>query len=369
MVGTPTTKLIILRGNSGSGKSATAARLRERYGRGLALIGQDAIRRDMLKEKDWPGALSIDVIDKLARQLLDEGVHVVVEGILTASRYGAMLTALEQAHAGDTYRYYFDLPFATTVDRHWTKPNSHAFTPEDMRSWFLEGDLLPGGTDRLIGPHSGLDATAEQILAETGLLQAPRPPQPSLAADLHTPRPAPAAVSGPRHTARAVIVDDGQLLLIKRVQPLRDPEPYWVTVGGGIEPDDAHPEAAMRREVAEELGGAVGSAQQIYVATEAKPEGGSRFSYFFLTTLVRMDLLARTGEEFGLPDRGSYEVQWVPFTAAGLGAIRLLPPQLAGYLAANADGLRELAAALQARSSNEQPAEPTSNRANEQMPA
>jgi hypothetical protein len=38
-VGSRHTKLIILRGNSGSGKGATAAGLRARYGRGLAIIG------------------------------------------------------------------------------------------------------------------------------------------------------------------------------------------------------------------------------------------------------------------------------------------------------------------------------------------
>ena len=168
-------------------------------------------------------------------------MHVVIEGILAASRYGDMLTALDTDHAGDTYRYYFDLPFHTTVQRHWTKPNAHAFSPDDMRSWFLEGDVLPGGTDRIIGADSTLAATIERILAETDLLAAPRPVHPSLATD-RRPAAEPAtstALAGPRHTARAVIADDGYLVLIKRVQSARDPEPYWVTVGGGIEPGDA----------------------------------------------------------------------------------------------------------------------------------
>lgn len=37
MVGTEETRLVVVRGNSASGKSSVAAGLRERFGRGLAL--------------------------------------------------------------------------------------------------------------------------------------------------------------------------------------------------------------------------------------------------------------------------------------------------------------------------------------------
>lgn len=48
--------LIVIRGNSASGKSTLAAALRERYGRGLAIVAQDQLRRVILREKDTPGA-------------------------------------------------------------------------------------------------------------------------------------------------------------------------------------------------------------------------------------------------------------------------------------------------------------------------
>jgi len=41
-------KLIILRGNSGSGKTTIAKELQNRFGRNTMLISQDVIRRDML---------------------------------------------------------------------------------------------------------------------------------------------------------------------------------------------------------------------------------------------------------------------------------------------------------------------------------
>src|SRR5215510_2150387 len=44
--------LIVVRGNSGSGKSTIARAVRDRYGRGCALIEQDYLRRTILREHD-----------------------------------------------------------------------------------------------------------------------------------------------------------------------------------------------------------------------------------------------------------------------------------------------------------------------------
>ena len=43
-------KLIILRGNSGSGKTTIAKEIQKNFGRNTMLISQDVIRRDMLRE-------------------------------------------------------------------------------------------------------------------------------------------------------------------------------------------------------------------------------------------------------------------------------------------------------------------------------
>ncbi|MEY9928257.1 hypothetical protein ABH926_002896 [Catenulispora sp. GP43] len=172
--------LIVLRGPSGSGKSRTATALRERYGRGLAIVRQDVVRRDILRERDLAGAVNVGLIDSMARHILAQGVPCVVEGIMHAERYGAMLTALLADHAGAAHSYYFDIPFDVTVERHFTKPNHGDWTVEDMRGWYVEGDVLPGGVDRVIGPESTEQDTVERIVAETGLLAADRPLHPSL---------------------------------------------------------------------------------------------------------------------------------------------------------------------------------------------
>lgn len=53
------TRLIVLRGNSASGKSSVAAAVRERYSRGVALVSQDTLRREVLRERDVPGGAHI----------------------------------------------------------------------------------------------------------------------------------------------------------------------------------------------------------------------------------------------------------------------------------------------------------------------
>jgi hypothetical protein len=55
LVGTEDTRLIVVRGNSASGKSSVAAGLPERSSTAtLAIIGQDNVRRIALHERDRP---------------------------------------------------------------------------------------------------------------------------------------------------------------------------------------------------------------------------------------------------------------------------------------------------------------------------
>lgn len=169
MVGTTATRLVVLRGNSASGKSSVAAGLRDGFGRGLALVGQDNLRRVVLREHDRPGAANIGLIDTVARYALDAGYHVVVEGILYADHYGAMLARLRADHRGPTYGFYLDVPLEETLARHATKPQAEEYAETEMRSWYRERDLLPGGIETVIGARSTLAETVERIMFDTGL--------------------------------------------------------------------------------------------------------------------------------------------------------------------------------------------------------
>jgi hypothetical protein len=98
--GTSATRLIVLRGNSGSGKSTVARAVRERYGRGCALVEQDYLRRIVLRELDGDGGIAPALIAQTVRFALDHGYHVVLEGILARARYGSALSCLFRAHGG-----------------------------------------------------------------------------------------------------------------------------------------------------------------------------------------------------------------------------------------------------------------------------
>ncbi|HVX43462.1 MAG TPA: AAA family ATPase [Mycobacteriales bacterium] len=166
MIGSEQTRLVILRGNSGSGKSTTAKELRIRLGRGVAWIEQDYLRRILLREHDVAGGVNIGLIDNAVRYVLDHGYDAIVEGIFPSAHYGEMLRALSEDHAGRTAHYYFDIPFDETIARHSTRALAQKVSAEQMRSWYVERDLLGIADECVIGATSSLDETVSRIMSE-----------------------------------------------------------------------------------------------------------------------------------------------------------------------------------------------------------
>ncbi len=170
-VGSDQTRLVVLRGNSGSGKSTVAKALREACGRGVAWVSQDLVRRIILKERDEPGAVNIGLLDQVTRYSLDHGYHAVLDGILYADRYEQMLAGLQSDHLGLSRFYYLDVSMDETVRRHATRPQAAEFGAGDMRAWYRRRDLLAHVSERIIPETSALQQTVDLILADTHLLQ------------------------------------------------------------------------------------------------------------------------------------------------------------------------------------------------------
>ncbi|EKU44729.1 hypothetical protein C518_0335 [Lysinibacillus fusiformis ZB2] len=77
--------LIIIRGNSDSGKTTIAKKLQDYVGHRTLLIAQDVVRRDMLKVHDREGNLSIELIRQIAEDGKGRCEVVIVEGIVYQS--------------------------------------------------------------------------------------------------------------------------------------------------------------------------------------------------------------------------------------------------------------------------------------------
>jgi len=135
-------KLIIIRGNSGSGKTTTAKSLQNHLGSGTLLVSQDNVRREMLKVQDRDGNLSIDLIRQIAEYGKDKCEFVILEGILNKHRYGEMLNNLIQFFNQKAYIYYFDLSFEETVIRHNFSSKKMEFGEDSLRAWWNPNDLL-----------------------------------------------------------------------------------------------------------------------------------------------------------------------------------------------------------------------------------
>ncbi|WP_414049138.1 AAA family ATPase [Macrococcus animalis] len=134
-------KLIIIRGNSASGKTSTAKLLQDKLGEGTILVSQDMLRREMLRVKDKVGNVSTELLRTMIVFGMTHCKYVIVEGILTKSKHGDMLIEMINKYQNDAYVYYFDIPFEETLKRHQYKKNVD-FGETEMRQWFLDKDLL-----------------------------------------------------------------------------------------------------------------------------------------------------------------------------------------------------------------------------------
>lgn len=158
--------LIILRGNSGSGKSTTAKALQRKLGRGTLVISQDVIRRDMLWVKDEAGTKAISLLMELAKYGKKHCDIVILEGILYSNKYMDLFLMLKQEFK-NINAYYYDIPFAATLIRHQTKPNCNEFGEEDMKDWWREKDYIGIIPETNIPETMSLEETVEMIFSDT----------------------------------------------------------------------------------------------------------------------------------------------------------------------------------------------------------
>ena len=164
------TKLIIIRGNSGSGKSSVARAIQEQVAPYPMLIEHDYIRRKVLKEKEGPDAINAELLFRMIEFGFENGRDVILEGILRLDKYGSLFERLIKIHPENNYFYYFDIPFEETLARHNTKDNAD-FGEDEMRRWYKEGEETGHENEVIITQDGSFDETVNQILEQTGLIR------------------------------------------------------------------------------------------------------------------------------------------------------------------------------------------------------
>ncbi|MGJ5713055.1 kinase [Staphylococcus auricularis] len=159
--------VILIRGNSGSGKTTVAKEIHHLLGPVTLYISQDVVRREMLKVKDKPNNLAIGLIE----QILDYGMRhcdfVILEGILSENKYGDMLrNTLKQADK--VFAYYYDLSFEETLRRHQTKGNTD-FGEKEMRSWFTPHDTIGLENESIVDDNMTKEDMIQRIMEDLKL--------------------------------------------------------------------------------------------------------------------------------------------------------------------------------------------------------
>lgn len=161
-------RLVVIRGNSGSGKTTLARDLQLAMGRGTANIGQDHLRRVVLREQDRSDGENIGLIAHTVRYCLAIGYHAIVEGIFYSAHYRSMLYDLIEGHAGPTHVFYLDISLEETLRRHAGRSLAGEVGPERLREWYrphdvlgvpgevvLDGNLTPQETLAVLRRHIG----------------------------------------------------------------------------------------------------------------------------------------------------------------------------------------------------------------------
>ena len=158
---------IILRGNSGSGKTTVARALQKKFGYNTMMISQDEIRRNILWVKDGVDTKALPLMIELMKYGYEHCDVVILEGIMYDEWYSPLFKTANELYGMDIYAYYFDIPFEETVRRHNTRDKKQEFGEEDMRRWWREKDFSSVFNEKIITSDIDADSIVEMIYIDS----------------------------------------------------------------------------------------------------------------------------------------------------------------------------------------------------------
>jgi adenylate kinase family enzyme len=161
-------KLIIIRGNAGSGKSTIAKRLHTKMKGNTMLIERDIIKHDMLDVKDREFNHAIELIRHIATFGKSIGYNVIIEGRMTNERYGAMLKDISELF-DETHAFFFDISFEETQRRHRGRDKNDWYDESLLKKWWHGTDLLSWIHEEIITEEMSADEIYGRIIEVIGL--------------------------------------------------------------------------------------------------------------------------------------------------------------------------------------------------------
>jgi predicted ABC-type ATPase len=159
-------KIIILRGNSGSGKTTISKLLQKKLGHGTLLVPQDVVRREMLYVKDGADTKAIDLLINLIMYGKENCSYVILEGILNSDWYRKLFETVKYEFNNEVYAYYFDIPFEETIIRHRAKPNANEFGEIEMKRWWKEKDYINLISEQIINKDMSENEIVDMIIQQ-----------------------------------------------------------------------------------------------------------------------------------------------------------------------------------------------------------
>lgn len=159
-------KLIILRGNSGSGKTTVAKELQKKFGYNTMLISQDEIRRNILWVKDGIDTKALPLMIELLKYGYEHSDIVILEGIMYEEWYNPLFKVANELYGSNVYSYYFDITFEETIRRHQTRSKSQEFGEEHMRGWWREKDFSAVLKEQLITCEMDANSIVAKVYAD-----------------------------------------------------------------------------------------------------------------------------------------------------------------------------------------------------------
>ncbi|HSX14430.1 MAG TPA: AAA family ATPase [Candidatus Saccharimonadales bacterium] len=165
-------KLIVMRGHSGSGKSSVAKAIQEQAEKPLVILSHDLFRIapfKSLKDRSLANELSAEMVVDCASMLLERGFDVIIEGIFYFPKYKSYFDKLFAKHPSNNSVFMFDIDFDETLKRHQTRSKVTDFGVEEMKEWHQE--LQPSGYDfeKTITNDSTLEETVQFICKIAGI--------------------------------------------------------------------------------------------------------------------------------------------------------------------------------------------------------